>query len=302
MRMTTSVLCCLLLLSVFFFSSLAVATDDQTRARLEQLRRAVQSIGLPQDEAPPPPTVQLPVAPAQMCWTPHGEFSAVGQATEVPFGPRGLAARWVYGPVNQEAAVDIFWHYNGQEAALSAGEGVLSATVDHVANGIVKSEGPLLPGRYEVHFEVNGVRRAAGKLTILPPAPAGNKSPQALYTEGLQAVQEAMAKVDAGQAQPAAQAATRALPGLATLMLAQPQEKNPQGLYELAQAIIALGKMDALAPLKQPELVLDWALRCYSHARTAQKVSADPALQTAARQFADTLEKALPALRKACEQ
>jgi hypothetical protein len=54
--------------------------------------------------------------------------------------------------------------------------------------------------------------------------------------------------------------------------------------------------MEAAAAIQQAVPAVDWAERAVAHARTAERIAADPKLKAACKQMADTLQQALPKL------
>ncbi len=263
----------------------AVYADDTDAARLEALRQAVAQIGQPD------------AAPAQVCWTPHERFSPVGVAAEVPYGPRLLVARYDHPPVAQNTPCQAVWTHEGQP--LSTGDCTMRPGEAFVTNGVRRPDAPLLPGVYRCVFRAGGKDLAFAELRILSPAPLGNRQLADVIREGGQHLATALKQVDASQAQAAGAEANQALPLLATAVLANPQGGDVAAMLEIAQSVVAIGRMESTAANQQAAQALDWAERAVAHARTAEGLAADAQLKAAAKQMADTLEQALPKLQGA---
>jgi len=275
-------------------ATVALADSQVDQDRLNALREVVTSLGKPDTQLTPPAHVVV----AKVCWTPHGEFSAVGVTSSVSYGPIGLAAQY-NGSVSSGKQVQAVWKYNSSTEPLSVGDCPITPGVSGVANGFLKPEGPLLPGVYEVAFVADGTTLAAGKITIQQPMDIGGRNVDEVYLEALKAVDSAIKDIDSSRAQPAAQSAAKALPLLGAVMNARPKDMDAMAVYELAQAILAIGKMDELAPKNLDDQVLDWAMRSFAHASLAESTAVDASLKAKAKEYADTLQKAIPQMAEA---
>lgn len=285
----------LIVLSFMLFAAGVCFADQVDQERLNALDQALAGLGRAQDH---PPQADQPVSAAQVCWTPHGEFSAAGIATTVPYGPRGLAAQCDIAS-SGGGPWSAAWSYNNSAQPLSAGDCPLAEGSTTIANGLLKAEGPLLPGVYNVTFTDRGRTIARGKITIAAPPDLAGRDVKAVYLEALKSLDSAIKDVDAGRAQPAARAASASLPLFGTVMMAQPQDQDAVAVYELAQAIVAIGKMEELSTRNVPDQVLDWARRAHAHTSLAAEFAVDGQLKTKARQYTKTLEDALPKMAQA---
>lgn len=282
--------CALTLLFCLQLSAAAVA--DDLGARLEALREAARGVG--QEDV----AVEPAIIAAQVCTTPDGLFSPVGVAAEAPFGSYGLAASYLPPADHGAAEVVVVWQYGEQHQALSVGTVALRPGQARVANGIRKDGAPLRPGVYNVIFRIGEEVVAAGTIRILPPPSLGEQTVDDVRGEARKQVMIALRAVDEGKAQPAAEAAKVARPLAGTAIAADPSDRNALGTMEMARAIWALGKMDALAG-KQPAAVLDWAKRCLAHAKRCRETVEEAALKARAEEFIAAITAALPQLEQA---
>lgn len=262
-----------------------VSADEADTARLEALRQAVSQIGQP---------VSAPLAHARMSWTPHERFSEVGEVAEVLYGPRLLVARYDHPAVQQETACQAFWTYNGQ--ALSSGDCLMQPGHAFVTNGVRRQDAPLLPGTYRVVFRTGTQEVAQAEMRILPPAPLGERKAEAVLLSSLVHLQQALQQLDASQGQAAGREAAQAVPLLATVVLARPQDADAAAMLELSQALVAVGQMEANGLQKRAPQTLDWAERAAAHARSAETLAREAALKATCKRIADTLQEALPKL------
>jgi len=273
------------LLVISVAAATAVFADEADAARLEALRQAVSQIGQPDAPA---------ALPAQVCWSPHERFSPAGKVAEVLYAPRLLVARYDHVPVQQDTPCQAVWLHDGQP--LSMGECLLQPGVGFVTNGIRRQESPLLPGVYCVVFRAGEQNLAAAEIRVMPPAPLGQRPVKDVYLAATLGVQRALQQVDQAQAQAAATEASQALPLLATVVMARPDDGDAAAMLELAHAIVAVGRMEATAAGQQTAAALDWAERAAAHARTAEGLAADAKFKATCKQMADTLQQALPKL------
>lgn len=278
---------CLLLLTMVP----ALALDEADQARLEALRQAVAQVG--QSEAFDDPNIPS----LKVCWTPHTEFSLAGVAAEVPYGARTLLAKYLYLTVERETPLTVLWTHDGR--ALSNGNCVLKPGAQFVSNGVQSQERPLLPGLYQVVFRRGQAPLVSGQIIILPPLPLAGRNANVVLAEGLTKLQTALQAIDRGEAQPAAQAATEALPLLSTVVWVQPANRDAAAALELANAVVAVGRMELAGGRQLPVRTLDWARRAQAHAANAQLLAADVQLRQGAAKMAQTLGDALPKLREA---
>lgn len=266
----------------------ALAAEVADQARLEALRQAVSQLGQP---------ATSPTAAADVCWTPHSDFSSAGVTAQVAYGARQLVARYAHAAVPQDVTLQALWTHNGQP--LSAGTCLLKPGEEYVSNGVQRREGPLVPGLYQVRFCQGDVDLASGQITILAPEPLGTRTANAVLGAGLTALRTALQAIDRGQAQPAATAAREALPLLATAVWANPANADAAAALELANAVAAIGRMDLAAGRQLPGQTLDWARRALAHSNKARALAVDAPLKQVAAKMAEALDQAMPKLREA---
>jgi hypothetical protein len=150
-----------------------------------------------------------------------------------------------------------------------------------------------------VSFRQGETNLLTGQVTITPPPPLGDRDVKAVLLEGLTKLQTALQAVDRGEAQPAAQAASEALPLLATVVWTQSTQRDAAAALELANAVVAVGRMELVGGRQLPGRTLDWARRAQAHAANAQSLATDAQLRQVAAKMAQTLGEALPKLREA---
>ncbi len=285
---------CVLIAGLLLLSAAGAAAEDQvTQDRLDALKAAIAALGEPPAQAKP--------AVAEVCWTPHGQFSAEGIAPTAPYGTRGLAARYAQASSSTGQHVRVVWRTAKSKQIVSTGDCTTAPDSSSLENGFIKPA-PLASGVYEVAFTAGGQVLAAGKITVSPPKDVGKRSLKDVDAEARKGAKTALAEIDASHAQSALDAALKAIPLLGAVIKAKPNDNSAAALYELAQMVVAVGKMEALASRQVPDRVLDWGLRAFGHASVAAAVAADPALRSKAQQYADVLQAALPKLAEAANK
>ncbi len=282
-------ICVLMMVAV----TAAWAADQVTEDRLKALREAVTQIGNP---------ARAELAAAQVCWSPDGRYSPVGQASEVAFGARCIVARYEYGSIRTPKSIKAIWVKDKNVKPVSVNTVQMQTDASFVTDVVIKRNAPLAPGVYHVRFVDSGKDLAYGRIKILPPSKLGKRKAGDLYVQGMRHLQTALGEIDAGKPHHALASAGKALPLLATVMFAVPNNTDAVASHELAQAVVAVGKMDAMAQQYTAFKVVDWAKRSLAHARAAQAVANNAGLKSAAKNMADALAKSLPDIEKAAAQ
>ncbi len=262
--------------------SAAWRADQVTEDRLKALREAASGIG--------GAAAQPEIIVAQVCSTPDGKFSPVGVASEVPYGTRGLAAQFSGSAPGPGGALEVVWRKDKEPKPVNTGPATAGQGQQTYSQGFARSNAPLAPGVYHVKFIYADRTVAYGRTRILPPEKLGRRRAKDVYLQALGLVSKALAEIDASRAQAAAASAAKALPSLRTAVSAMPGDANAVAVHELAQAIIGIGKMDALAPRNVPDKVRDWAKRTHAHARVAERLAKDANLKKTANEIANALE------------
>lgn len=284
--------------SALIVGTMAWAADTVDQNRLNALREAVSGMGRPETPVVTPDRA----AQATMCWTPDGQYSAVGVAAEVPYGVRGLAARYESASPMPNTTIKVVWRHNNSTQPVSTGDGKFSEDFTAVANGVLKTESPLLPGKYTASFMNGSTTLATAAITVTPPAPRGSRDIKQVYRQGLTLLDQALKHIDAGSAAPALDPATRALPLLATVMQAEPKDSNAQAAYELAQMAVAVAKLQAASGQFATDQIVDWASRIAAHAATAARLATDRQLKQKAQEYNHAMREAMPKLIEAARQ
>ena len=275
------------LLMLVWGSAGAFAADDSImQNRLNALEAALSQIGQP--------ALKLQVAVAKVCWSADGSYSPVGVATQTPYGTRGIAACIELKPINTPRTIRVIWTKDQNPKPIWSGDVVLEAGKSEVMRGFVKANVPLSPGCYYVKFKLSGQDAGSGKIVVRKPDPLGKRKVNDLYAQAIKLIQNALNEVDAGRAFEANKQAQKSVPLLANVMFANAANTDAVGANELAQSIIAVGKMNELASKNEPKVVLDWVKRSAAHARAASELIAkNAALKKKAGEMADILDKAI---------
>ena len=241
-------------------------------------------------------------AAVPICWGPNAAFSAVAVTATVPYGPVALVARYDHPPLSRRTQLRVSWYLDDGPEPVSVGDYELERGDGHFDAAMLLANQAINPGTYRAVFAMAGQEVGSGQLRITPPQGLDGRDPAEVYLTGLNALQAALQAVDRADAKAAEGHATAALPALATAMAASRQLPDTVATHELAQAVIAVGRMSSAAERGQKASALEWASRALAHARNVQNWASDAQLKSTAKQIADTMGRALPTLRDAARQ
>jgi hypothetical protein len=259
-------------------------------------------ITAPDDTTPPQPPAD-PTRPARpgvvtMSSSPMGWFSAVAVGPKVAFGAAALTARLTDYNLAPNTEVEITWRFNDGDQPLSMARGAIRAGVPELDNTIINESGPLAPGAYSVLFAVAGNVMGRGQVHIEAPLGLGGQTAADVYMSGLQGVQRALAAADAENIQEAGKLAESALKLLAAAMANDPQLPDIFPVHQIAEAIVALARVDTALAAKDAVTALAWAERAYGHSGLSAGLAEDGQFKAAA----ERIHEALPPLMQALGQ
>ncbi|MHB1459655.1 MAG: hypothetical protein ACYC1M_00020 [Armatimonadota bacterium] len=307
----------LILAAIAGLAACSLSSADQvTDRRMKALQEVLSNVGKAQTSQKPPqkaatkqtapskpvkskPAVTTtakkpqPTAIAQVSWTPRVAFSQGGCVEGTEFGPRNLVARYDAKSVKLTKVLKAVWTYNDGTNPISTSDCKPHTNTYIYDNGISNASGPLQPGIYQVRYMDGSKPLAVGRINIRTPDPLGNRNLDAIAQDVLTSVQRALDEVAASRVSNAADYCTYALPLIGTAMQANPNSKDMQAMYEMAEAIIALHKLETAASSKSGPAAVDWCFRAQSHAQLASTIAQNPKLKAAATEYATMLQQTL---------
>ena len=255
------------------------------------------------DTTPPKPPADT-TRPAQagvvaISSSPTGLFSAVAVGPTIAFGTMALTARLTDHNLAPGTEVNIIWRFNDGDPPLSRAKGSMKAGVPHLDNAIINEGGSLAPGAYSVFFTVAGNVVGRGQVHIEAALGLGGQSAANVYMAGLQDVQRALAAADADDIQEAGKLAAPALKLLAAAMASNPQLPDIFPVHQIAEALVALARVDTALDANDAVTALAWAERAYGHSGLAAGLAEDKQFKTAAEKIHQGVEQLLPPLMQA---
>lgn len=296
----------------------SASADQTTDRRMQALQDVLSSIGKRQAiQQPTPkkpvqpvkpakPAVKKPASPsaqkvqpagiAHICWTPRVSFSKGGSTEETGYGPNILVARYDGTSSKSTKPLKAIWSYNDGANPISTGDTKPHPNTSIYDNGISNSNTPLQPGIYQVRYMDNNRVVAVGRLRITAPAPLGNRTVDAVAQDALITMQKALDEVAASRASSAAEHGKAALPLIGTAMQANPDSKDMRALYEMAEAIIAIDRLEKAAMNKSGTEAVDWCFRAQGHAQSASNIAQNPQLKATATEYSTMLQQTLDQL------
>ena len=256
---------------------------------------SVQPPAQPQVIPPPPTVAQWPV---QICWTPGDSFCPGSAGDTAPFGTRTLVAQLTYPKLKGDSPIQVVWTVAGNpqpllsQSARIAADGKIFQAVASLGE-----VGALAPGQYQVRLTVAGQGEGVGQITISPPPAVGNRNVADVYTIALNDVGAALQAIRDGNGAQAAVAAQRALPPVSTTLANAPELPDVQSVWELMQAVVALGKVMDAANRQQREQAAEWGERLVLHARYAAQHANEALFKQSGQELVDAVAPQIPQWR-----
>ncbi len=308
-------LLCAALAGLVVFSP--ASADQVTDRRMQALQDVLRNLGKPQTiqrpapkkpakptkpaakkPAPPPAIKPQQAGVAQICWTPRVSFSKGGSTEETAYGPNILVARYDGTSTKSTKPLKAVWTYNDGANPISTGDCKPHPNTNIYDNGISYSNNPLQPGIYQVKYMDGSRMVALGRISILAPTPLGNRTIEVVAQDVLLTMQKALDEVAASRASNAADYCKTALPLIGTAMQSNPDSQDMRALYEMAEAIIALHKLEKAAEAKSGPDAVDWCFRAQGHAQSASNIAQNPQLKATATEYSTMLQQTLDQLSK----
>lgn len=234
-----------------------------------------------------PPVVALPV---ELCWSPSQDFSAAGMVPAAPYGTRALVARLTYPRLPADADVRVVWTLAGQAepllvqtARLAAAGAVFEAAATAAAGTV------FLPGTYAAEMTIDGLGTGRGSLPVAAPQSLANRPPAEVYAAALEDVAAALQAFQQGDLPGAATAAERGLGPVQGVLAAAPELVDVQVVWELLQALSAIGQVTVASQTVRQDEALDWAARAVGHARYVAEHGTEALFQRAGQELVEAL-------------
>ncbi len=292
-----------------------MSADQVTDRRMKALQEVLSNVGKAQASQKPPqkaatkkatsskpvkskPAITTtkqpqPIAITRVSWTPRVAFSQGGCVEETEFGARNLVARYDAKSVKLTKVLKTVWTYNDGKNPISMSDCKPHPNTNIYDNGISIANGLLQPGKYQVRYMDGSKQLAVGSIRIRTPDPLGNRNLDTISKDVLISIQRALDEVAASRASNAADYCKYALPLIGTAMQANPDSKDMQAMYEMAQAIIAVHNLEMAAEAKSGPAAVDWCFRAQGHAQMASTIAQNPKLKAAAKEYATMLQQTL---------
>ncbi len=205
------------------------------------------------------------------------------------YGDAALVARCPV-KVNVNTMVTINWYLNNKAEAISSGNHQVIPEATYYDGTLVSYDGPLNPGIYRVEFVMNGQLIGQGEINIGIPLRMNFQQAQEAYKSALNKMEKALLQFNQGNFSQAGELAGAALPELQNGLYNAPNLPDVKTVWQTAQAIIAVDKVNQYSLKEKPEETLDWLSVASSYIHAAYANCEDDQFKVSVKQLKDVIE------------
>ncbi len=203
-----------------------------------------------------PPPAYRP-AKVYISTSPDNQYRPALALKESPYGSLNLVGHCPIH-ITQNTPITVKWYINNQPKAISTGKYVAEPKVPYFNGVLSASQAPLLPGLYRVEFFMNNRIIGKGSIRIRAPQKISGEDAQQVYLNALQKMQAGMECFFQGNVPDMKQQVRAAMPGLRKALYSAPNLPDVYAVYETANALLALEKVDQAIRNSQKRKAKTW--------------------------------------------
>jgi Tfp pilus assembly protein PilF len=203
------------------------------------------------------PSYTKPPAIVYISASPDNQYRPALALKESPYGSLNLVGHCPLH-ISQNRNITVKWYMNNQTKAFSTGQYVAEPKVPYFNGVLSASQAPLLPGLYRVEFIMNNQIVGKGSINIKTPQKIALQTAQQVYIKALQKMQAGLEYFFQGNIPAMKQQVQTALPDLRKALYSAPKLPDIYAVYQTANALLSLEKVDQAMRSAQNSKVKTW--------------------------------------------